>query len=263
MGVAGARFLVQIGGGGVIRGLYAAARAMAAEMTRQDVLAFNLANVDTTGFKRALVVSGVEGETLLARFQGTQLAVPIGRLTVGPIQEVVTDFQQGPLRETGRDLDIALVGEGFLVVQTPSGLAYTRDGRLGLDAQRRLVTRDGHLVLGLAGPLTVPPGRLSIDAGGNLVVNGTQVGRLQIVQFPDPSGLVRAGGGLYLSAGQEPQQAQGVTVRQGFLEGANVEPVLEMAQMLAGLRAYEASQKAVLTMDESIDRLLQAARVNA
>jgi len=247
----------------VIRGLYAAARAMASEITRQDALAFNLANVDTVGFKRALVVSGVEGEALLARFQGAQPAVPIGRLAMGPVQEVVTDFQQGPLQETGRDLDIALVGQGFLVVQTPSGLAYTRDGRLGLDAQRRLVTRDGHPVLGMGGPLVVPPGRLGIDAGGNVVVNGTPVGRLQVVQFPNPSGLVRAGGGLYLAAGQEPQQAQGVTVRQGFLEGANVEPVVEMAQMLAGLRAYEAGQKAILTMDESVDRLLQAARVSA
>lgn len=247
----------------MVRGLYAAARAMAAEIARQDALAFNLANVDTVGFKRALVVSGLEGEVLLARFQGDRPATPIGRVAVGPVQEVAVDFQQGPLRETGRDLDIALVGQGFLVVETPSGLAYTRDGRLGLDARRRLVTRDGYPVLGPGGPITVPPGRVGIDAGGNVVVNGAPVGRLQIVQFSNPSGLLRAGGGLYLAANQEPQQAQGVTVRQGFLEGANVEPVVEMAQMLAGLRAYEASQKAILTMDESVDRLLQAARVSA
>lgn len=184
-------------------------------------------------------------------------------MAVGPVQEISVDYQQGPLRETGRDLDVALVGQGFLVVQTPSGLAYTRDGRLGLDAQRRLVTRDGYPVLGVGGLLVIPPGRVNIDAQGNVVVNGAPAGRLQVVQFTNPSGLLRAGGGLYLAAGQEPQQAQGVTVRQGFLEGANVEPVAVMAQMLAGLRAYEASQKAILAMDESTDRLLQAARVGA
>jgi flagellar basal-body rod protein FlgF len=229
----------------MIRGFYAAASGMVAQIARQDVFANNLANANTVGFRR--------GQTALATF-ASDLATAQGLSATaaggGAAEAAKVDLAQGALLSTSRPFDLALNGAGFFVVQTPRGLAYTRDGRFSLDAKRRLVTAQGYAVLGDKGPLTLSGTDFTVSANGQITAAGKVVGKLRVVE---PQGLQSAGGNVYTAAGTRP--AKRFEVAQGVLEQANVNAMEEMGRMLNGQRLYEANATALRYQDESLATL--------
>ncbi len=227
-----------------------------------DVIANNLANVSTPGFKREA-----------AKFQEyVSMARPAeGQKGLQPVSfvkdaGVIRDSSQGNIEQTGATYDLALAGKGYFAVQTPAGLRYTRDGHFSLDGNGNLVTSQGYQVQGDGGALTITPtdGDINIAPDGTIssVVNGVgnQLGKLKVVDFADDAQLVKQGAGLY-STGQTPTAPAVVNIRQGALEASNVQPVLEISHMIEVMRAYEAtanlSKSQEDMMRQAIDKLGQ------
>ncbi|SNB47040.1 flagellar basal-body rod protein FlgF [Geobacter sp. DSM 9736] len=224
-------------------GLYAALSGNISAMRRLEIVTNNLANANTAGFKK----DRLQFESLL---NGGQQA----RLTDTPVlsaERFYTDYSAGPQRQTGNTLDLALEGEGFFVINTPEGRAYTRQGNFKRDAGGKLVTIDGHEVLGNGGPINIGIGKVDIDARGAVVVNGEPVGMLQVVDFPKPYALQKIGNAMFIPANQAaPQPAARTLVAQGALEESNVNTVLEMANMIEANRYFETCQKVVKGYDD-------------
>jgi flagellar basal-body rod protein FlgG len=267
--------------------LYTAYLGMRARQRALDVTANNIANVSTTAFKAdRLLYRSVEAATieasLLQADQNAQSAgpgganvapndaanggtvdkpqvasiavtLPLHARAVGVLMSTATDFSPGPIRQTGRSLDVALEGDGFLVVQTPRGERYTRAGALTLNANGQLVTHQGDLVVGDAGPITVPPGEVAIGTDGTISVKGQIVGRLKLVRFDDPRrALIKEGHSLFMATGAEqPKEAVNTLVRSGALEMSNVNPIAELVAMIQQGREFESMQRSLtLVMGE-------------
>ncbi|WP_217915123.1 flagellar hook-basal body protein [Miltoncostaea marina] len=233
----------------MIRGIYIAASGLLAESARQDVVANNLANATTAGFKGAEAVSRPFGDMLLSS-QGATNRAGIGTLSMGSEVSAVQRIEgQGPVRHTGNALDLALVGDGYLTVDTPAGRRYTRDGSLGIDDTGRLVTAEGNAVLGTGGaPIRLDRGEVAIATDGT-VTQGTAVrGRLMLTAL-DPGTVVREGANLLAGT---PAGAAQPTVRQSHLEGSTVNVVSEMVELIRVMRSFEAGQKAVQSHDEAL-----------
>jgi flagellar basal-body rod protein FlgG len=153
---------------------------------------------------------------------------------------------QGPIRETGQNLDLALSGDGFLSVQTGQGNLYTRAGNLTLNSAKQLVTQDGYQVLGKNLPIAIEnPSNLRITEDGQVFDGYNQIGSLDIVQFAPDVRLQKTQNGYFepQTAGTQPVKATNCTVRQGSLEGANFNPVEEMSRMVQTMRNFETYQK--------------------
>lgn len=252
----------------MVRGLYTSAAGMLTQWNRQSVIANNLANADTVGFKKdealvraypQMVVHRTNDAWLkMSRFT-FDLRPPIGLLGTGSeVEEVEPVMTQGKVRQTGNPLDMAIEGEGFFVIQTPQGERFTRDGGFSLDRQGFLVNKNGARVLGVDGPIQLPPGRLAVDEAGRLFVDGEQAGQLLIVDFIEPEGLEKEGNNLFRQTGRSglPVQTEDFVLHQGMLEYPNVEVVLEMVEMINAFRAYEANARAVSSQDGALDRLI-------
>lgn len=230
-------------------GMYTALSGNLASQQRLDVLANNLANVNTAGFKRDRMVF----ESTLAAVKNPSQAT--GTLTDAPVMSgatFATDFSAGPVKQTGNTLDLALDGDGFFVVNTPQGRAYTRQGNFHLDGNSRLVTADGYEVLGNGGPIAVKGGKVEIDGKGVVFAEGNRIASLEIVDFPKPYQLQKTGAALFIPSGQGggEQPARNTEVRQGFLEDSNVNPLLEMTQLIETTRYYESCVKAIKSYDD-------------
>jgi len=222
----------------MVKGIYTSASGMLARELAQEVLANNIANVETAGFKRDRIYF--------------QKALD-GLTSAESALRVVTDYREGPLIRTDNPLDLAIQGRGFFAVETPGGVRYTRNGHFSVNEEGVLVTADGYPVLGEEGPieLDLSEGPLSIGEDGTIKVGNSIVDRLRIEDFEDLKALAKEGAGLF-RAQVEGRPAEEFRVRQGFLEGANVSPVGEMVRMLANYRAYEAGQRAILAQDETL-----------
>jgi len=229
----------------MLRCLYSAASAMVAQLARQDTYASNLANVSSVGFRRSRVTLGQFAADLQAVVGATGPAA--GGVAAATAD---LDLSQGPLVSTGRPLDLALTGDAFFTVQTPQGLAYTRDGRFSLNAQGQLVTLQGYPALGEQGPITLPSGDFTVSAEGEITCKGSVVGKLRLATPVAPQPL---GGGLYGATQTRP--AGPTTVSQAMLEQANVNGIQEMGRMLSGYRLYEANATALRTQDETMSSL--------
>lgn len=208
------------------------------QMTLQralDVAANNLANVDTAGFK-------VESLTMQ-----TDPLSPPSVSSSDPVKYVIDNglarnFGQGGLEQSGNPLDVAIEGDGFFTVQTASGNRYTRDGRFGIDAQNQLVDHSGNPVLSSGGaPITLDPRKTSIAIAkdGAISQDGTPVGKLGVARFASLSALTKQGDNLYDAPGATPTTATDARVHQGMVERSNVQPVVEITQLIAITRAYE------------------------
>lgn len=217
------------------RGLYIAASGMVAEMVRQNQIANDLSNTSTPGYRGDRAIQRSFGDLLLAnRASGA----PVGPLGLGvTIDEIVTDATAGPIRETGESLDFAVEGDGFFAVRTPAGTRYTRNGRFAAGPDGTLVTALGHPVLGRDGaPLrvgrdgTVEPGRLGVFA-----VQGAR----------------KEGDSLFAGAGAAPAAGR---VRAEALEGSGADPARALVDMIASFRAFEAGQKVITTIDETLSK---------
>jgi flagellar basal-body rod protein FlgF len=241
-------------------GLYTAYLGMRARMRSLDVIAGNLANSATTGFKADhLYYRSVEAAEYapdyLAGLQA-DLSAPPQTSAEGPSRALgvltggMMDFTTGSMRQTGQPLDVAMAGDGFLVVQTPRGERYTRSGSLTIDAAGQLVTQQGDLVVGLDGPITIQPGEVSIGQDGRITSDGQPMGQLKVVRFQDPrAALLKEGHSLYVAAGDEkPVEAPQTLVNQGMLESSNVNTVTEMAAMMQNNREFESLQRSISLM---------------
>lgn len=212
---------------------------------RHEVIANNLANAGSIGFK---------ADDLEFTRVAAQVASGGGTAgTAGAGWIPWTDFSEGPLQVTGRDLDVALRGPGFLVVDTPRGLRYTRAGALSIGREGFLVTSSGFRVLGERGPILVPAGPVSITEQGAVESKGRTLDTFRVVDFPRPYPLVKDGDGLFAPASPalEATTAAGAQVMGGALEGSNVNVVRTMVDMIETLRRYEAAQRAMQAADEA------------
>jgi flagellar basal-body rod protein FlgG len=233
------------------RGLYIAAAGMIAEQIRQDAISNDLANASTNGYKPDIALQSSFQDMLLQNDANGQ---QVGTLSLGPrITRLVTDFTQGPLRNTGNPLDLALAGDGFFEVGTPAGVRYTRNGQLLTDAQGRLMTSTGLEVLGVNGkPISVgstPPSMIAIDPEGDVRASGKLVGTLAVVSLTGPA---KQGDTLY--TGRAGSRPAGTSVQQGYLEGSGVDAARAMVDMIASLRAYESTQRVIHALDEALGK---------
>jgi flagellar basal-body rod protein FlgG len=215
------------------RGLYIAASGMIAEQMRQDAIANDLANASTPGYKADRVTQASFGDLLLANTRSGRVVGPLG---MGAFADAkVTNLAPQALRVTDEPLDLAIAGEGFFAVQTPQGIRYTRNGQFSASPNGFLIDQLGNPVLGpngqpvrLTADHRVVPGSVGVFA----VVNATKVGDNYFTGI--------AGG-----------QATG-EVRIGALEGSGIDPARTMVDMIASFRAYEAGQRVIQTIDESL-----------
>jgi len=261
----------------MIRALYTAASGMSAQQSNIDNIAHNLANVNTTGYKK----SRMEFEDLV--YQQTKPAgsptstgeAPIG-LEIGlGTRPVATarDFGTGNMRSTNNPLDIAVEGRGFIQVSRPDGtVGYTRSGSLHLSSEGALVNADGYPV---EPQITIPANATSISISRDGVVSAAiagqnapqEVGTLELATFQNPAGLEGLGGNLFRATSASGEPTTGVpgsdgmgTLAQGFVEESNVSVVEEMVNMILGQRAYEANSKVVKAADEMLQQVNNLSR---
>jgi len=228
--------------------MYSALSGNLSAMRKMDIITNNLANANTPGFKK----DKMQFEGLLAGNQNPP-AVPQGS-TADPIlqkENVYIDYDQGPMSQTGNPFDISIDGDGFFEVSTPAGPAYTRQGNFRMSADGTLVTADGFPVMGQGGPILIQGSKVEIDATGAVTVDGTPAGTIKLVDFPKPYNLTRTSSAEFVPANPQviPQAATG-EVRQGQLEGSNVEAISEMVQMIENSRYFDACQRVVRGFDD-------------
>jgi flagellar basal-body rod protein FlgF len=217
-----------------------------------DVIANNIANVSTPGYRR-------EEPT----FQEYLAQVPAGEgdsgtQTLSFVQDtgIARDMSEGPQQTTGGQFDVSLHGKGFFVVQTPSGPRYTRNGHFGLDTNGQIVDDSGNAVQGDGGAININPddGDIHIGADGTLSGKNGQIAKLKVMTFTNEAALQKVGQNMF-SATETPNQAVDFKVTQGTLEGSNVQPVVEISRMIDVMRAYQATA----TMTQSQQDLMRQA----
>jgi len=210
-----------------------------------EVVANNVANLNTTGYKAD---GTVFEEFLMPVARANQFAAADSQLSYVQDRATWHDFSQGAVQSTGNPLDVAIDGEAFLVVQTPRGERYTRNGSLHINATGQLVTSDGNQVVGESGPIVFQAGDHSINIGadGSITVregaNATtdsSRGKLRLVSFPQVDRLQKDGSSTFAAPqGTQPQTPQNARLVQGALEKSNVKSVIEMARMIEVTRSY-------------------------
>lgn len=222
-------------------GLIEGTETMLAQSQRLNQITNNLANVDTPGYKK-------EDITFWEMLYTTNQNHP----RVGKALKILTNHQEGSVKNTGNQLDFAISGNGFFKLQTPQGVRYSRAGNFLLNSEGQLINPDGHLVLGEGGPIVINGNEVSVATDGSLQVDGVNAGRFDIATFANLTDIEKEGTNLFRlkNEGAEEQPATDFTVRQGFLESSNVSLVSEMTTMLDLHRAYETQQKVILTFDE-------------
>ena len=227
-------------------GIYSALTGNIAAMKRLDVLSNNLANVNTPGFKKdRMTFEGVLQAAGAQPRPGGGTDAPVYAETA-----FFTDYSTGAVKQTGNTFDLAIDGDGFFAVTTADGQrAYTRQGNFRLDSTGRLVTADGAQV---AGGIVIAGGKVDVNGKGEVFVDGSQVGRLEVVDFPKPYALQKLGGGLFVPADPQaaPQPVAGEPVRQGAIEESNVNTVQEMVQLIETNRYFEMCSKMVKAYDD-------------
>jgi flagellar basal-body rod protein FlgG len=217
------------------RGLYIAASGMIAEQMRQDAIANDLANASTPGYKADRITQASFGDLLLANSETGQVVGPLGMGAYA--DSMVTDLSPQATRVTEEPLDLAIAGEGFFGVQTPQGLRYTRNGQFTASPQGILIDQMGNAVVGRGG------GQVQIGANGQVDPRAVGVFRLD--------GATKQGDNYF--QGAVAGQAAG-EVQTGALEGSGIDPARTMVDMIASFRAYEAGQKVIQTIDDTLRR---------
>ncbi len=276
----------------MVRGLYTGASGMNAQQVKLDAISNNLANVDTNGYKRDIAVHKAFAELLLRRFDDDGVALnPFGSADSAPVigkigtgvetNELFTEHEQGSLKQTDSDFDLAMDGKGFMAIETPNGERYTRNGAFVLGKEGWLETKDGLRVLGENGPIKVKENNFQVDKDGNVFINRSlqddpfrlvgrtentwdrleKLDRIKIVDFVKDRFLAKQGNSLYKSTDVSGDAIVMKTqdrpkVLQGFVEASNVNPVIEMVNMIEVNRAYEANQKTIQAVDNLLGKLI-------
>src|SRR4030042_444730 len=227
-------------------------------MREFDIITHNLANVSTVGYKRRCNAFSKSLESQKA-----------GRQSYSPgVIDVVSefDFSQGNIVETGRDLDFALYGRGFFVIETPSGPLYTRNGVFRINSNGQLVDSSGRIVAGSAGPITIPanilPSQISITGDGSIGAGEVALGKFRLVDFrDDEKKLVPAGDNCYRMPQKDitPVSAENIIVKHHYQEASNVNMIDELVDMLMVSRLYEANMKFITAQREASGSILSVA----
>jgi flagellar basal-body rod protein FlgG len=221
-----------------------------------DVITNNLANIETNGYKKDLHLSRSFNDMLLTRLDNQSTSLQnVGPLNYGiHTDEVLTDYSQGTLVETGEKTDFTILGDGFFSILTPQGIRYTRSGNFKINSEGYLVTNEGYYVSGNNGRINVGDASFQVDKNGNIISGEGVQDRFLIARFNTPENLVKAGNNLYESM-EAPVQANGDTgtfqVARGSLEGSNVDLTDEMVRMIEVSRSYETNQYIMRMIDET------------
>lgn len=248
----------------MVRGLYTAWTGMANEEKRLDVIANNLANSATVGFKKEGVTNQSFDEMLAVKIRDhseNKGNHKIGSMTLGvKLGEVYTNFEQGSLRESNNPFDLALEGVGFfqLAVTDKYGnesFCYSRAAQLIMDKEGYLVDVNGNHLVGEGGNIQVPTdaGQIMIDVDGSIYADGNLVDKVVVTDFEDYNYLLKRGDTMYTAQEGAIEKEVSSLVRQGFTEQSNVNVVSEMVNMIAITRAYEANQKVIQSIDGTLD----------
>jgi flagellar basal-body rod protein FlgG len=235
-----------------------------------ETITNNITNVDTTGYKKENLVSHTFDAVMLQRMNdddaiGRAEIVSQRRVAsaplVGPmnygtqIDQLYIDYSTGTLEDTGRDTDMALVGDVFFVLETPEGERYSRAGAFLVDGANYLIDADGNYVLGGNGRIYVGSNEFSVDNAGSVYVNGQYSDTLRIVSFEDNNTLRKQGSNLFFSTAEPAAAAAGTyEVKQKFLENSNVDVGREMVDMISVYRAYETNQRMLTMIDEIVGK---------
>lgn len=223
------------------KGIYIALSGAILKQKHMDTFAQNISNAATTGFKK----ERISFKDYMIPADNNAISGADGRV-MSEISKIVTDYSSGSFVKTGNPLDLAIGGEGFFELE---GNRYTRNGNFKISDDGYLVTQDGIHVLGGGGPIALEGLNLEINSSGDVYVDQIPVGTISIVDFEDRSTLEKLDGGLFVSS------APGIPVeseiKQGYIEGSNVEVVKELVQMITALREFEAYQKMIRAFDEA------------
>jgi flagellar basal-body rod protein FlgF len=233
------------------QGMYTAAAGAIAMEERLNIISNNIANLNTTGFKK----DQMSFEQFMRQLDTSMLYT--GQYKTVPIDVVAVsssiDLTPGTPVKTGNELDVAIMGDGFFVVNTDKGVRYTRAGSFQLSAENTIITPQGYAVQGDGGDITLDPTKtnLVISSLGKITQDSDEVGTFQIVTIP-PEELVRQGNNLFsVREGYTPEPVEKPALNQGSLETANVEPITEMVEMIAAARAYDAFQKVIRSVNDA------------
>jgi len=227
-------------------GFYSAYAGLAARMDALDVVANNLANISTVGFK-----SQHEFYRSFSAWLQPSLTTPINQAVnqFGILGGASLDLSPSVLEPTGNPTDVALQGSGFFTIQTKNGLRYTRAGNFSLNAQRQLVTSQGDLVMGEQGPILrpiqIPSGQLSISPDGTLSADGALIGKLKITDFAPNTALTMEGNSYFVAPPNAAKPATDVNIRQGNLETSNSDPVKGAVELIEVERTAGLMEKAL------------------
>ena len=233
-------------------GYYAAAAGLAAQTQALELVAHNLANLSTTGYRgeqttfRSLLVGN-------ATVSASALNVAVN--DYGVLSGSRLDLRSGSVTPTGNPLDVAVAGSGFLAVQSAQGVLYTRDGSFHLTPTGQLVTGQGNAVLGEQGPVTLPNGDVAISTDGTISVNGDVVDRLQLAEFPRGTNLTAMGNATYSAPAGSAVAAADSSVRQGMLESSNVSPTEGVVELIAVQRNTEMLSRALSALDGQMNQI--------
>lgn len=246
----------------MVRGLYTSGWSMLALNKKMDVLTNNLANVSTAGYKKDTVV--LEGfpkllaERLHDNTNGIARGVPVGELSFSnDVGEVYTYFNQGTLLKTDNSLDMSIKDDGraFFTIAVPGrGQFYTRDGSFKLNADGQLVTGKGYYVLGQNGIIHLNGSDFTVTEDGTIIQDGQVVDRLLITQFQNPDSLRKNGENLFSASPNSAVEGFSGTVLQNYVEQSNAEAVREMVDMISLMRSYEANQRVITAIDETLGK---------
>ena len=242
----------------MVRGLYTAGTGMLLQRRKMETITNNIANADTSGYKKEHMVSHSFDEVMTIRINDHRrhvLSRMVGPLTLGTqVDHLHIDFSTGALEGTERPTDFALIGDGFFVVQTTAGERYTRTGTFYLDSAGFLIDGEGNYLLGNNGPMNVGGLDFRVDASGNVWNEAGLVDSIRVVSFEDNETLRRQGSNLYFATVPPQAAPNPYRIAQGFIEMSNVDIGREMVDMLTTFRAYELNQRILTMVDETVGR---------
>ena len=248
----------------MIRGIYTAASGLGILQARMDATSNNLANVSTTGYKQDKVQVAAFPDLLLQEMVNVKIGgmrfgswSPVGITNQGAVVTgVYTDHNAGILKETNKETDFALSGEGFFAFEArgegEGRVLYSRDGELHRDSEGYLVNSRGHRILGENGPVQVGGGSFSVDSLGVVTTSENEQIKLRVIAFPDKNKLVKEGDNYFSASAGEGAAVDNPGVTQSYLEGSNVDVSAETVSLIEISRAYEASQKLIQNNDSLV-----------
>jgi len=241
---------------------------MMLQMARQDVVANNLANVNTGGYKRDTTICQAFPEMLISRLGDTEEndkkqtevlpPVEIGRISTGAlVKDIVTDHRNGVVKNTDNPMDLAISNEGYFVINTPEGERFTRNGAFKINNTGTLVNDQGYEVMDTDNNPISLTGEFTVDKTGNILVDNEAVAQLKIVNFEDKRFLQKQGDNNMDSRGQTYTVVENPGVVQGYQELSNANAVQEMVTLISVVRAYESCQKVVQAEDETMQMAIE------